>query len=127
MKLRDFGILTDQNLHPEVVAFLRSEGFNVLDVREQGVLGTEDLILLQRSVVENRLIFTHDSDFGTLAIRQGEQVVGIVYIRPGHIRPQFTIDTIQAILTDDPDVCPPFILVAKRSGTKVSLRVRQIM
>ena len=36
MKLRDFGLLTDENLDPDVVAFLRRQGFDVSDVCEDG-------------------------------------------------------------------------------------------
>jgi hypothetical protein len=57
---------------------------------------------------------------------QGEPIVGLIYLRPGHINPQFTIDTMQAILKADPDVSPPFILVAKRNDGYVSIRVRQV-
>ena len=76
-----------------------------------------DPITLERGV-------THDADFGTLAIHQQGPLVGIVYLRPGHIDPQFTVATIQAILGVDPDLDPPFVLVAKRSGRRVTIRVR---
>ena len=32
MKLRDFGLLTDENLDPNVVRWLMDAGFDVLDV-----------------------------------------------------------------------------------------------
>jgi hypothetical protein len=54
----------------------------------------------------------------------GESVVGIVYLRPGHIDSQFTIDTITSLLQIDPEIVPPFIVVAQRKGTQVSIRVR---
>jgi predicted nuclease of predicted toxin-antitoxin system len=91
MKIRDFGLLTDENLDPAVVLWLRQAGFDVFDVCEQGLQGSSDLALLQLAVTQNRLIVTHDSDFGTLAILQGEPVVGLLYLRPGHIDPQFTV------------------------------------
>lgn len=53
MKLRDFGLLTDENLDTEVVAFLRAEGFNVLDVRESSLYGAADVDLLRRAVAES--------------------------------------------------------------------------
>ena len=37
MKLRDFGLLTDENLDPDVVAFLRRQGFGMSDVCEDGL------------------------------------------------------------------------------------------
>jgi hypothetical protein len=49
-----------------------------------------------------------------------------MYLRPGHIDPQFTIETIQTVLTADPDVIPPFVLVAKRTGKNVTIRIRYL-
>lgn len=57
---------------------------------------------------------------------QHEPVVGIVYLRPGHIDPQFTSATLQVIQSADPDLTPPFLLVAKRTGNQVMIRVRTI-
>lgn len=126
MKLSDFGLLTDENLEVEVVAFLRQSGFDVLDVCENGLQGTTDVALLQRATRENRVVVTHDSDFGTLAILQGEPIVGILFLRPGHIDSQFTIETLKSLLTSNPDVLPPFVVVAKRTGNIVTVRVRQL-
>ena len=61
-----------------------------------------------------------------LAILQNEPLVGLVFLRPGHIDPQFTMATIEALLRSDPDVTPPFVLVAKRSGSRVTIRVRAL-
>lgn len=124
MKLRDFGLLTDENLDPDVVAFLRRQGFDVSDVCEDGLQGSTDVALLQRAVAANRVVVTHDPDFGTLAILQKEPVVGILFLRPGHIDPQFTIETLQSVLSANPDVTPPFVIVARRKGIKVTIRVR---
>ena len=124
MKLRDFGFLTDENLDPDVVAFLRREGFDVADVCDDGLQGSTDIALLQRAVAANRVVVTHDPDFGTLAILQKQPVVGVMFLRPGHIDPQFTIETLQSILSADPDVTPPFLIVARRKGIKVTIRVR---
>lgn len=41
MNLRDFRLLTDENIHPTVTAFLRSQGFNGLDAKEEGLIGTD--------------------------------------------------------------------------------------
>ncbi len=82
--------------------------------------------LLRHAVAENRVVVTHDADFGTLAVHQGEPIVGLVYLRPGHIDAQFTIGTIEALLTADPDVTSPFLLIAKRSDRGVTIRVRHL-
>ncbi|KAA1259097.1 hypothetical protein LF1_16250 [Rubripirellula obstinata] len=47
MKLSECRLLTDENIHRVVVAHLRSIGFDVLDVREQGLSGSSDTKLLK--------------------------------------------------------------------------------
>ncbi len=126
MKLSDFALLTDENLEVEVVAFLRQSGFDVFDVCENGLHGSTDVDLLQRAVRENRVVVTHDSDFGTLALLQGEPIIGILFLRPGHIDPQFSIETLKSLLASNPDISPPFVVVAKRSANIVTVRVRHI-
>jgi hypothetical protein len=39
LKLRDFPLLTDENLDADVVAHLRQLGFDVLDVVQSGLQG----------------------------------------------------------------------------------------
>ena len=126
MKLPDFSLLTDENIDPGVVAHLRQLGFDVMDVAESGLQGSADVDLMRLATSQGRVAVTHDADFGTLAIHQGEPLVGLIYLRPAHIDPKFTIESLQAVLSADPDVVPPFILVAKRSGNKVTIRIRHL-
>ena len=126
MKLREFPLLTDENVDPEVVAGLRRLGFDVLDVVESGRQGASDVDLLRWATSQGRVVVSHDADFGTLAILQNEPLVGLVFLRPGHIDPQFTMAMMGALLNTDPDVTPPFVLVARRSGNQVTIRVRAL-
>ncbi len=126
MKLRQFPLLTDENIDPEVVAGLRQLGFDVYDVVESGRQGACDVDLLRWATQQGRVVVSHDADFGTLAILQNEPLVGLVFLRPGHIDPTFTMAIIHTLLNTDPDVRPPFVLVAKRSGNQVTIRVRAL-
>lgn len=126
MTLSDFGLLTDENVHPEVVAWLRAQGFDVLDVCDEGLQGSTDRVLLQRAVAESRVVVTHDSDFGTLAIAAGQPCIGIVFVRPGDINPQNVIGTLRTVLAQAIEVRPPFMIVARRRGPQVTIRVRQL-
>ena len=125
MKALDFPLLADENVHPDVIAFLRKLGLNVDSVSEQGQFGLPDTQVLQQATQEGRAVLTHDSDFGGLAL-MGAQFIGIIYIRPGHIRADFTVKTLEAIRDNAPEVTPPFILVAERTGDTVKIRVRQL-
>ena len=127
MKLPTFGLLTDQNIHPEVLVYLRGRGFNVRDVKEEGWADRPDSELLESAFVEDRIVVTHDSDFGTLAILAGQRAIGILYLRPGHVGPTITIDSLRGLLRADLELHPPFIVVARRSGGAVSIRVRHLL
>ncbi len=125
MKALDFPLLADENVHPDVIVFLREAGLDVESVAEQGKYGLPDTQVLQRATEAGRVVLTHDSDFGGLAL-MGARFVGIIYLRPGHIRADFTIKTLEAIRDNAPGVTPPFILVAERTGDTVRIRVRQL-
>ena len=124
MKALDFPLLADENVHPEVIDFLRKAGLDVASVSEQGQYGLPDSQVLQKATEAGRVVLTHDSDFGGLAL-MGAEFIGIIYIRPGHIRTEFTTKTIEAVRDNAPEVTPPFILVAERTGDTVKIRVRQ--
>ena len=93
---------------------------------ENNRAGADDVDLLRWARSQGRVVVTHDADFGTLAILQNEPLVGLVFLRPGHIDPHFTMGTIGALLSADPEVTPPFVLVAKRSGNRVTIRIRAL-
>ena len=118
-------LLTDENIHPLVVHFLRQEGCDIEDVLTLGLAKTADDVILTEALKDSRIVLTHDRDFGRLAILFRQPMHGIVFLRPGHIDPQFTIATLQAIDAQEFDFSPAFILVARRRGNHVQLRLRR--
>lgn len=116
--------MTDENVDPDVAAYLRGLGFDVVGVADIGLQGCPDIDLMAHAVGDDRVILSHDADFGTLAMYQGQPMIGVIYLRPGHIDPAYTIATIDAVLRADPDLQPPFMLIAKRSEQQVTIRVR---
>ena len=126
MKLGEFRWLTDENINPQVVHFLRQMGLDVEDVCELGMQGESDLVILKHASAADRIVLTHDADFGTLVMHGGHSIVGIVYLRPGHIQPDFSIETLRTLLASETLVHPPFIVVARRTMNHVSIRVREL-
>ncbi len=122
----DYPLLADENVHPDVVESLRKSGKDIVSVTEEGLSGQDDLTVLRRACIENRVVLTHDSDFGTLAMLRGEPVIGIVYLRPGHIRWEFTIQIIETLVCQPIEVQPPFIVVAAFNQGNLQTRVRQL-
>lgn len=125
MKLFDFPLLADENIHPDVLTYLRQDGLDVISISEQGNFGLPDTKVLRQAVKAGRIVLTHDSDFGSLAL-MGAKFIGILYIRPGHIRAEFTIQTLQAIRNREIQVTPPFIVVAERTADNVKIRIREL-
>jgi len=125
VKALDFPLLADENVHPDVIVFLREAGLDVESVSEQGKYGLPDANVLQQANESNRVVLTHDSDFGGMAVF-GAKFTGIIYLRPGHIQADFTIKTLEAIRDNAPEVKSPFILVAERTSDIVKIRVRQL-
>ncbi len=121
-----FPILADENISNDVVRFLRKKGGDVQSVLEQGLIGQSDQIVLHRAYQSGRVVLTHDSDFGSLAIAQNQSFVGIVYLRPGHIRGEITTQTLEFIAQQQLTVQPPFIVVAARTKQTIRVRVRQL-
>lgn len=124
MKIESFSLLTDENIHPEFIYFLREKGFYVYDVKESKLMGTTDEVLMDIAYNENRIIITQDKDFGKLVYSSGKKFLGIVYLRPGHLTSLFHIDSFLDILKSDFDLQPPFILVASKLNETVKIRLR---
>ncbi len=125
MKLTEFSFLADENIHPAVISFLREQGLDVFSFPEQGKFGLSDADILRFAVETDRIVLTHDSDFGGLIVLNEQAFVGIVYLRPGHIQAEFTTETIRTLFEQIQDVQTPFIIVAERSGENVRIRLRQ--
>jgi predicted nuclease of predicted toxin-antitoxin system len=124
MKPLDFPLLADENIQPAVVAALNDRGQDIRSVHGEGLTGHSDADLLRYAHAHGRVLLTHDRDFGRLAVLAGEPVVGIIYLRPGHISADFVLELIAALDASPYEVEPPFIVVAERKGDTVRVRVR---
>jgi len=125
VRLLAYPLLTDENIHSEVVSWLRQGGRDVHSVFDHGLNGQPDARILQHAHAGGRVVLTHDSDFGLIAIRSGEPFTGVLYLRPGHFSASFTIDTLRAVALSPIEVTPPFIAVAERRENETRVRVRR--
>lgn len=126
MKLFEFPFLADENIHPSVIASLQGQMIDVVSVSEADLLGESDETLLQFAFDSGRVVLTHDSDFGMLTLAQKKPIIGILYLRPGHIRPAFTIELLNSLSGQSLEVESPFIVVGTRNANKVRIRVRHL-
>jgi predicted nuclease of predicted toxin-antitoxin system len=120
----DFPLLTDENIAADVVAGLRARGCDVRSVEEERLIGRGDGEVLERATALHRVVVTHDLAFGKVEIRAGASLVGVVYLRPGHISVAFVLAMIDALRESPIDVQPPFVVVAERRETSIRVRAR---
>lgn len=126
MKPLAFPLLLDENINPALALELEARGVDVESVLGLGLAGRSDAEILALALREGRVVVTHDSDFGTLAVRAGAGLVGVIFLRPGTIRVEELELMLDAIDDHEVDVVPPFILVAERRGDRVRVRLREL-
>jgi predicted nuclease of predicted toxin-antitoxin system len=125
MKLLDLPLLADENIHPDLVAELVASGVNIVTVVGEGLGGRDDVEILRHAKERGRVVLTHDSDFGMLAIRRGEPFVGIVHIRPGNLPREQVREMLDNLAVPEVETQQPFIMVAERRSGVLRVRVRR--
>ncbi|MBI3410537.1 MAG: DUF5615 family PIN-like protein [Planctomycetes bacterium] len=74
-------ILANENISATVIRTLRERGHDVLSVKES-LRGEKDAAILAQAQAENRMVLTHDKDFGELAFRFGlPSDCGVILLR----------------------------------------------
>ncbi|MBB1283237.1 DUF5615 family PIN-like protein [Flavisolibacter sp. BT320] len=121
-----YPLLADENIHEEVVYYLRGQSLQIESIKERGLRGHTDNQIVSLAVTEGFVIVTHDADFGRIMHMSSELKTGIIYLRPGHFDFSFTIQTLKSILATDLNAEIPFILVAERSGEEIKIRLRTL-
>ncbi|MCP4113758.1 MAG: hypothetical protein GY749_50890 [Desulfobacteraceae bacterium] len=110
MKFRSLKILTDENISPRAVSFLRKKGIDVIDTKEEEWHGKDDEYLLEKAFEDNRFILTHDSDFGMLAVKEGKDYYGIVYLRLRIPKADNVIRVMEKLLSLETELFPEVLL-----------------
>jgi predicted nuclease of predicted toxin-antitoxin system len=73
--------LLDENLSEKLVPLLTNAGHDVKHVRQAGLAGTLDPGVLELAALENRVLISADTDFGTLLARTHATTPSFVLIR----------------------------------------------
>ena len=66
--------------------FLRSTGFDALHLRDEGLQRLPDPKIVAKAMAEDRIILTHDLDFGRIVALSGAGVPSVVTFRLADMR-----------------------------------------
>ena len=124
MNIKRFKILADENIHADVVKYLSFNGFSISSVFEYDLQGKPDIELIHHAFKEDKIILTHDADFGKIVYTSQINFLGIIYLRPGHLNSAFTISSISEFIKQNIELTPPFIVVIENMGSGIRIRIR---
>jgi predicted nuclease of predicted toxin-antitoxin system len=92
-------LLADENIAQQIVDRLRSDGFDVLSVREQAA-GTADPDLIILALSQGRVLMTEDKEFGDLLLRKGHALDGLVLLELPRLSPSTQASRVSAAMVE---------------------------
>ena len=66
-------LLLDMGLAQSTARLLRTQGHDAIHLREQGLQRLDDQLIVAKALHEDRIIVTHDLDFGRIVALSGDR------------------------------------------------------
>jgi predicted nuclease of predicted toxin-antitoxin system len=78
--------LLDMGLAQSTAQFLRRQGYDAIHLRDQGLQRLPDHAIVAKALAEQRVILTHDLDFGRIVAISGQGLPSVVTFRLVNMR-----------------------------------------
>ena len=85
-------------ISPKTVAFLRGLGHEAAHLHEQGLDQLPDQDILEKALKEDRILITHDLDFGELVAASRSGLPSVIIFRLRSMRPENVNRYLQAVV-----------------------------
>ncbi len=116
----------DENISEELINWFRTNGNSISGVKEEGMYGASDLSIIQKCFASDKIILTHDNDFGKLIFTTPVSFFSIIYLRPGNFDASFHIPTLKSILKHRELITRGTLIIGHRTVHKIKIRIKQI-
>ena len=80
--------LLDMGISPETGFYLTRLGHDVVHLIDEGMVRASDFQIMDKALNEERIILTHDLDFGRMLAFSGERLPSVVTFRLTNMRPE---------------------------------------
>jgi len=116
-------ILLDQGLAPHTAAILRRNGFNAVHVSELGMEQAEDIQIMEKARIDERVCVTLDHDFHAHLAMTGHGRPSVVLLRVQGLDAQGQADLIRLVYAQCEAALSEGAVV---SADRESIRVRRL-
>lgn len=113
--------LLDMGLARSTTFFLRAEGYDAVHLRHQELQRLQDHEIIHKAKIEDRVILTHDLDFGRLVSLSRQNKPSVITFRLENMQPQFVNHYLTQALDRFPDALQQGALI---SITERAIRLR---
>jgi len=111
--------LIDMNLSPRWCAILHAEGWDSVHWSQVGVATAPDHEVMQWALADERIVLTHDLDYGAMLAATQATGPSVVQVRTQDVRPQSLAPLLIAILRHfDNELMADRTLVARCTGNE---------
>lgn len=121
-----FPLLLDESVPADIAALMNASPTSVTSVASEDISGRDDSDVIERARLTGRVVVSQDSGFGHLALLQGIRCPGIIVLRPGHLKKEVILDTLERLFANLPAVESPFLLIVNRRGDEIHIRHRRL-
>lgn len=115
--------LADIGISTKAVAFLRTHGYDAIHLIDEQLERLSDEQIIRKAKAEDRVVLTHDLDFGDLMAASGDTIPSIVIFRLPDMRPNNVNTHLMIVLYDYKELLHSGVILSVTQGR---IRVRQL-
>jgi len=115
--------LADMGISPKTVSFLRQQGYEAAHLADEGLFKASDETIVEMARQQERVVLTHDLDFGAIMARSGQKLPSVIIFRLSVMQPDNVNHYLKIILDNHSGDLEAGVILSVADGL---IRVRQL-